>query len=354
MKNIKLIWQIMAVVTLCTCFTGCGDDDEDKEGIAFFTDIYGAWYLEEYETWNGIQHYCYEVWVFREDGTYTHYDCVEEDDHSYHTFTTENSFSYDSSKKILSITDRKDGKLDFEVKYHNDKIELIAIGDLNDWEFPLMTHYNGQLPPPEGKLFENNNQNNNDDQNDDEQETLTTIDGFKFVDLGLSVKWAASNLNGYYQYGNPSANDFKTEYGLPTTEIGGTSDDPAYANMSNKWRLPTRTEMQELVNNCTWEYTYDNGSGFRVTGPNGNSIFLTCEGAYPLGNESSLLYYGYQCWLMTSTLDNSGNKRPYILKASYINSYTSPTVTITTNEAYRISGMSVRGVSIADPDVRNK
>ena len=88
-----------------------------------------------------------------------------------------------------------------------------------------------------------------------------------------------------------------------------------------------------------------------MTGPNGNSILLPLDGAYPLGNESSLLYYGYQCWLMTSTLDGGGNPRPYILKASYINSYTPPSVTVTTNEAYRISGMSVRGVSKAEPDV---
>ena len=190
-----------------------------------------------------------------------------------------------------------------------------------------------------------------DDDNSNEKQHQT-IDGYGFIDLGLSVKWATSNLNGYYQYGNTSANYFISENYLPTTDIGGTSKDPAYTNMSNKWRLPSRIEMQELINKCTWLLVTEKGNRyFRVTGPSGKSITLPCSGAYPLGNgNSSVLYQDYQCWLMTSTLDNSGNPRPYILKASYINEDTQPTVTITTNEAYRISGIPVRGVSTAESD----
>jgi hypothetical protein len=373
MKNIKLIWQLLAVVILCTSFTACGDDDEDEINIAVPLEsdynvypitrdilVGGTWKFNKREDVFdndgfslGTKEFYHEIYLdYSGSGwerSYGWTDSFGKQEDAFDTGQQEITFKYkqstekDSIYGVLAITNNGTSRT-IIVTRPNDNV-------VYTWNYRLFFDgiaYRRDVPQPDIP------DNPGITPDDNSKDTLTTIDGYEFVDLGLSVKWAASNLNGYYQYGNPSANDFKTEYGLPTTGIGGTSDDPAYANMSNKWRLPTRTEMQELVNNCTWEYTYDNGSGFRVTGPNGNSIFLTCDGAYPLGNESSLLYYGYQCWLMTSTLDNSGNKRPYILKASYINSYTSPTVNVTTSEAYRISGMSVRGVSIADPDVRNK
>ena len=45
-------------------------------------------------------------------------------------------------------------------------------------------------------------------------------------------------------------------------------------------RLPTRAEADELINKCKWEYN-DRKKGYKVTGPNGNSIFL------PLGGEKN-------------------------------------------------------------------
>ena len=51
--------------------------------------------------------------------------------------------------------------------------------------------------------------------------------------------------------------------------------DVATANWGGSWRMPTLAEMKELINNCTWEWTTQNGVyGRKVTGPNGNSIFL--------------------------------------------------------------------------------
>ena len=59
--------------------------------------------------------------------------------------------------------------------------------------------------------------------------------------------------------------------------------------------MPTKAEQDELRNNCTWEWTTLNGvNGRRVTGPNGNSIFLPAAG-YRYGTSSdgvgSLGYY---------------------------------------------------------------
>ena len=43
--------------------------------------------------------------------------------------------------------------------------------------------------------------------------------------------------------------------------------------------MPTLDEMKELLNNCTWEWTTQNGvNGRKVTGPNGNCIFLPAAG----------------------------------------------------------------------------
>jgi hypothetical protein len=52
-------------------------------------------------------------------------------------------------------------------------------------------------------------------------------------------------------------------------------DDAAYVNMGTEWRMPTYDELKELESKCTWTWTNQNGTkGYKVTGPNGNSIFL--------------------------------------------------------------------------------
>lgn len=52
-----------------------------------------------------------------------------------------------------------------------------------------------------------------------------------------------------------------------------------YVKWGEQWRMPTRAEYQELIDKCTWNWEYVNGiQGFRVTGPNGNSIFLPATG----------------------------------------------------------------------------
>lgn len=56
-------------------------------------------------------------------------------------------------------------------------------------------------------------------------------------------------------------------------------DDAATVNWGGAWRMPTNDEFSELKNNCTWEYTKQNGvEGYKVTGPSGNSIFLPMGG----------------------------------------------------------------------------
>ena len=127
--------------------------------------------------------------------------------------------------------------------------------------------------------------------------------GHEYVDLGLSVKWATCNVGAnkpedygnYYAWGETSTKSDYTVSNCQTDRLSisqlqsqGYIDsegnltsqyDAATANWGGKWRLPTKTEMQELIDKCTWTWTKQNGvKGYKVTGPNGNSIFLPAAG----------------------------------------------------------------------------
>ena len=61
-------------------------------------------------------------------------------------------------------------------------------------------------------------------------------------------------------------------------------DDVAHVTWGGKWRMPTREEMDELHDNCIWEWTTLNGvNGYRVTskkqGYTDRSIFLPAAGS---------------------------------------------------------------------------
>ena len=133
-----------------------------------------------------------------------------------------------------------------------------------------------------------------------------------YVDLGLSVKWATCNVgadkpedNGnLYAWGET---EVKEQYTVRTSKWGsmpfslkkyninseqGTvdnkttldlEDDVAHVTWGGNWRMPTREEMDELHDNCTWEWTTLNGvNGYRVTskkqGYTNRSIFLPAAG----------------------------------------------------------------------------
>lgn len=73
----------------------------------------------------------------------------------------------------------------------------------------------------------------------------------KYIDLGLpsGTLWADSNENGFYTFDE-------------AVEKYGDS-------------LPTKEQFKELKNNCRWVWI---GGGYKVTGPNGESIVLPYKG----------------------------------------------------------------------------
>lgn len=113
------------------------------------------------------------------------------------------------------------------------------------------------------------------------------------IDLGLSVLWAEKNLGdtpagGYFGWGILYPWEHEGSYYLnfenPPEDICGNPEfDIARKKYGAPWRLPSAAEMEELIERCKWEWeeagdTAPFMAGYRVTGPNGNSIFLPAGG----------------------------------------------------------------------------
>lgn len=146
--------------------------------------------------------------------------------------------------------------------------------------------------------------------------TEQTAPSYEAVDLGLpsGTKWANMNVgattetdfgnffawgeiapkSGYswatYLWGDASNNSLTkyctdSSYGKDGFTDGLTmlelADDVAHVNMGGDWRMPTREEFQELIDNTTnaWvtDYKGSGVNGFTFTG-NGHTIFLPAAG----------------------------------------------------------------------------
>lgn len=106
---------------------------------------------------------------------------------------------------------------------------------------------------------------------------------FNPVDLGLSVEWADCNVGAlspegfghYLAFGETEPKSFYS--------VLNYSGSDSIVNSFDKggWRIPTREEYEELIYGCDWICTSQNGvKGYKVVGPNGNSIFLPFAGYY--------------------------------------------------------------------------
>jgi hypothetical protein len=134
------------------------------------------------------------------------------------------------------------------------------------------------------------------------EENKIIINGHEAVDLGLSVKWATCNIGAnrleecgdYFAWGETSPKDVYTEesylyYDVANNrklidigaEISGTEYDAASKQWGDDWRMPTEEELYELLSYCSWQWITINGvNGYKVIGPNGNSIFLPAAGTF--------------------------------------------------------------------------
>ena len=180
------------------------------------------------------------------------------------------------------------------------------------------------------------------------------VDGYDYVDLGLpsGLKWATHNVGAteiydkgnYYSWGEsiekPAYN--KTYYQLTDDEgninkyyagdgktVLEPEDDVAAEKWGGSWRLPTKEELQELVDNCSFLSMKVNGVlGMRIKGPNNNCIFLPAA-SYRSSPYSTILA-GYMCYWSSSLSD-----------ASHLNAYCFDTYIGTVNKDYTMNVTSV-------------
>ena len=122
--------------------------------------------------------------------------------------------------------------------------------------------------------------------------------GFEYVDLGLPsyTMWATCNVGAteledpglLFQFGKIKGYKYGDKHHtfcdfdkIDNTLSGGVykdndilelTDDAAHVNMGGRWRIPTKNELKELLNN-TRSYVKDTGVLF-VSKINGNSIFI--------------------------------------------------------------------------------
>lgn len=157
--------------------------------------------------------------------------------------------------------------------------------------------------------------------------------GHEFVDLGLSVKWATCNIGAsksddygdYFAWGETQTKSIYDWRGYKWCKNNYTniikyncncsygmldyrkqleiSDDAANVILGGKWRIPTYEEFLELKEKCTWRWITQNGvNGYKIIGPNKNSIFLPAAG---YRSEQLLYSLGYNGDYWLSLLDTA-------------------------------------------------
>lgn len=163
-----------------------------------------------------------------------------------------------------------------------------------------------------------------------------------------SYKWGSSNnnLTKYNHISSKGIVDNKT--------ILDPEDDAAHVNWGGTWRMPTIAECTELINECTWTWTIQNGvSGRLVTGPNGNSIFIPASG-YGYNKNFYQTESKVELWSSSlSTTTNNGPSCAWILYAGsadynigvsdYNGRYTARSIRPVSDKGVRVS---VSGISL--------
>lgn len=152
-----------------------------------------------------------------------------------------------------------------------------------------------------------------------------SIDGHEYVDLGLpsGTLWATCNVGastpegygGYYAWGEIKGNlegknyfdwgtyqwcngSWTTFTKYCTTSDDGyvdnkteldLSDDVARQKWGENWRIPSKEQINELINECTSEIACPNGVYGRIitSKRNGNSIFLPAANSWRYGGTTS-------------------------------------------------------------------
>ena len=195
---------------------------------------------------------------------------------------------------------------------------------------------------------------------DEEQPATGTPEGLEAIDLGLpsGTLWANMNVGaespedygGYYAWGETEAKEtynrstyFDSDYNRYNLESGLREllpeDDAATANWGSGWQMPSKEQLDELINSeyTTAEWTTQGGVNGRLitSKSNGNSIFLPAAGCRW---DTSLGYAGSDGHYWSRSLYTRYSDGAYYL---YFGSGG-----IVGNDNYRVDGQSVRPVRV--------
>lgn len=330
-------------------FTACGSDDDDNEtpsierNATTSATIIGKWKVMTFNE-NGLQDGTYKIHCFNADGT-----GYSQQFNPDGTSGGKDPITYTFDGNSIYVYD-EDG--DIEDVLYNVKITATTLTATSITGFTAtMTRISDD---------DNSGNDNSGNGNDDNTNATPSVTAGTAIDLGLSVKWASCNVGaknpweygGYYAWGETeeksyySWNTYKycngsdnnltkyctnSSYGIVDNKTTlEASDDVATVKCGSSWRMPTEAEQKELRNNCTWEQTtLNNVNGYRITGPNGNSIFLPAAG-HRYGNIIELQGSWSSYW--SKSLSKNSEKAYYLYLDSPGGSY------------YRYIGHSVRPV----------
>ena len=195
----------------------------------------------------------------------------------------------------------------------------------------------------------------------------TATETMEYVDLGLpsGKKWSKKYLGAetvtdegdYYAWGETSPKDIadftKEKYGLLDGAWGEFRryhgkdgwkqlmpyDDAATARLGNKWHIPTRTEFQELFDNCTAnEITLNGQPGIALVSKINNNYIFFRDNGY---RSDDKWYFGTECVSWTADLSNLD-----VQNAFYFSIYIDEgDIKAKTNwVAYRADGVNIRPI----------
>jgi len=218
----------------------------------------------------------------------------------------------------------------------NDNYEVKAEGLLPNTTY----HYTAYLDLGNGTVY------------GEDREFTTPASDFNpdedLVDLGLSTKWAKYNvgatketeLGGLFGFGDMTG--FQTSIDLEnyaSADIYKTDRDVANKVYGSWVTMPTIDEFEELFTECKKEWVEDTENhvaGYKLTGPNGNSIFLPAAGTRTQGTISGEGLNGYYL---------SGSINPSDKKFAMAYSFDQNADRRTTTPVYQ--ALAIRPVSVA-------
>lgn len=184
------------------------------------------------------------------------------------------------------------------VMHNNEGREILAARFTTQLEYP---EYAVDLGLPSGTLWADRN-----------------IGAGSPEDYGNYFAWGETKPKSVYSWGTYKY--WNDTDGDGYWDISGTQYDAATFNWGEGWCMPTYTQFLELITKCTWTWITLNGiKGYKVRGPNSNSIFIPAAG-YKHDNELKYTKTYGTYWtsslcesIQVSSFDLSFSSKEYVL-----------------------------------------